>query len=57
MMNNYERIKQMSVDEMVTFLDEGFSCYECSRYELRPPKCTQENCDNACKQWLLQECK
>lgn len=54
---NFQRIKKMSVDEMVKFLDEGFSCFECSRYELRPEKCTQENCDNACKQWLLKECE
>ncbi len=55
-MNNFEKIKNMTIDEMVKFLDEGFSCFECSRYELRPQKCTQENCDNACKQWLLTEC-
>lgn len=57
-MNNFERIKNMTVDEMVKFLDEGFSCYECELY-FRDffKECKNENCLKACKQWLLQECE
>ena len=56
-MNNYERIKQMSIDEMATFLDDGFGCYECSRYELNPKSCNYNDCSICLRQWLQEECE
>jgi hypothetical protein len=54
-MNNYERIKQMSVDEMVKFIvDTATTCEYCRARSL----CNVNNtCQEAYKQWLLQECE
>jgi len=55
-MNNYEKIKNMSIDEMAEFFSERFGCYlcpqslkECSTLKPRP-------CDEILKDWL-KECK
>ena len=61
-MNNFEKIKQMSVDEMVERLvDEiGLSCSQCKYYEASEG-CTNgfSGCETAAtehyQQYLLQE--
>ena len=49
-MNNYERIKQMSVEDMAELL-----LGDCENY------CNAQNCEGDClnnvKQWLLAECE
>lgn len=56
-MNNYEKIKNMSVDEMAEFYYDYFECALC------PCEWTSENedcaddCYDAIKQWLLKECE
>ena len=52
-MNNYERIKQMSVDEMAVVISS--SCLNCP-YNC-DVGCTETNCHDGIKQWLLQECE
>lgn len=54
-MNNYERIKQMSVDEMAEFIsDVTVNCEYCRLSEL----CSvTASCLITYKQWLLQECE
>lgn len=51
-MNNFEKIKQMSVDEMADFLDKESRC-ECCIYNDKD--CTDEECMQSIKIWLLQE--
>ena len=49
-MNNFERIKQMSVDEMVLFLN---SCEYCT---LWGTGCDCEtDCEKGITEWLMQE--
>jgi len=46
-MTNYEKIKQMSIDEMAEFIGECDYCnndLECNG-----------NCDECCKKWLESE--
>ena len=54
-MNNYERIKQMSVKEMVEFIKNG--TYDCNCCPANPitEKCF--GCKKQIKQWLLKECE
>ena len=67
-MNNYERIKQMSVDEMAKFIfneNNGteYACGFCPKQEwcdetfpgMNYP--LEEVCIDGMKQWLLQECE
>ena len=56
-MNNYERIKNMSIDEMAEFIAHA-EC-NCCVYEDRD-ECNietdyEEDCINGIKQWLQQE--
>ena len=48
-MTNYERIKNMSVEEMAEFLNEASNC--C----LVPTDCITESCTECLKQWLESE--
>jgi hypothetical protein len=49
-MNNFQKIKQMTVDEMVLFLN---SCEHCT---LWGTGCDCENdCEKGITEWLLQE--
>ena len=50
-MNNYEKIKNMTIDEMVQLL-EG-DCFRCAYCKL--DDCWKQDCDNGHKQWLKQE--
>ena len=56
-MNNFEKIKQMSVDEMAEFFAEDFRekyiCYECEFH--KKDNCTKQECTNHFKNYLLQE--
>lgn len=60
-MNNYERIKNMSVEEMAEMLSEIWDCNECTEHERLSdnPLLKNENCDNKCfehcKEWLESE--
>lgn len=54
-MNNYEKIKQMTVEEMAVYMDSFNVCNycnigfeECVRTDTKP-------CIEANKKWLLQE--
>lgn len=50
---NFQRIKQMSVDEMAKVIST--SCLVCPyNYDIG---CTEEDCFDGIKQWLLQECE
>ena len=51
-MNNYERIKQMTVEEMALLLN----C-ECCIYNDGDLDCEDADCQNAVKEWLLTECE
>ena len=54
-MNNFEKIKQMSVDEMAKFFEsKNFSCKICK--EVMKERCS-ELCVINIKQWLLTECE
>ena len=67
-MNNYEKIKNMTIDEMAEFIDEAsisgeYTCSYCKIYEDWLKVDTDEditeyckyNCINGVKQWLQQE--
>ena len=52
-MNNYKKIKQMTVDEMAEFLSNRAACGFCI-YEF--DECNEAiGCVEGIKQWLLQE--
>ncbi len=51
-MNNFEKIKQMTVKEMGDFLASTTNCGSCRAYDV--DKCLN-NCTEALEQWLLQE--
>lgn len=53
-MNNFERIKQMTVDEMAECIIETSSCGICTLGDLLA--CHYE-CFKGVKQWLLEEYK
>ena len=51
-MTNFERIKQMSVDEMVAFMRNA-NCYTTCVYQ---KECqADKNCSEGIKKWLLKE--
>lgn len=47
-MNNYERIKTMSIDEMAKVLSKPV-CFHCIDNK---NECCNENCKKGVKQWL-----
>ena len=52
-MNNYEKIKSMSVDELAKlFANEG--CRVC-KYRIIDCITEDKDCEEGIKQWLLQE--
>ena len=51
-MNNYERIKQMSVEKMALLLN----C-ECCIYNDGDPDCDGLDCQKGTIEWLLRECE
>lgn len=52
-MNNYEKIKTMTLDEMASFLDES-PCLHCIDYKNNGKYCIRK-CKQRIKQWLQQE--
>ena len=67
-MNNFEKIKNMTLDEMAEFLqkqfdefEEHFGCYSCINYnthhynEKECKDCEYWECGGSIKQWLQQE--
>ena len=51
MITNYERIKQMSVEEMATFFYHKFDCVVCPANDVR----CLNYCEKSLKEWLLSE--
>lgn len=47
-MNNFQKIKSMSIDEMADFIYNGCNGRECIK---------DVDCYECIKQWLLQECE
>lgn len=51
-MNNYEKIKQMSIEEMITFMRNA-NCYTTCAYQ---KECQgDKNCNEGIKEWLKSE--
>ena len=53
-MNNYNKIKNMSIEEMIEFLNEVDSNY-CTYCTFHNTGCNGEYCFDGHKTWLLQE--
>ena len=58
-MNNYEKIKNMSIDEMAEFIQCG-DCFYCKARDIcgiwdKGETNTTELCDKYAKQWLESE--
>lgn len=62
-MTNFERIKQMSIEEMTDWLSFSFDCSECSESQelnecplvrVRQHECDRD-CIMHCKEWLESE--
>ena len=53
-MNNYERIKNMNIDEVVEFLLDRNCCDSC-KCNLDDNKCMAVGCCDGIKQWLQEE--
>lgn len=51
-MTNYERIKSMSIDEMVELISKG-ECYCCK--QTTDQFCVEMTCEQGIKQWLESE--
>ena len=52
-MNNYERIKNMTLDEMAEFIAENVNCDTCCLTDIA---CSVDlECDEVIKQWLQKE--
>ena len=60
-MNNYERIKGMSLEEMAIYFADDFKCNLCSEGKRLAdnPLIKYDSCDNQCakhcKEWLENE--
>ena len=54
-MNNFERIKQMTVDEMAECISETSTCGKCTLADLG--LACHCKCFKGVKQWLLEEYK
>lgn len=51
-MNNYERIKSMSIDEMAEYIDNYVNCGSCPAFLF----CSKEfTCKKFIEQWLQKE--
>ena len=53
-MNNFEKIKSMSVDEMAEFIKCG-DCYYCPARWCEDDELNDESCTKKLKQWLESE--
>ena len=55
MATNYERIKNMNVEELAEFLTQCASCELCPISEICPEDTTYKECPTVFKQWLESE--
>ena len=53
-MNNYEKIKTMTLDEMAEFLTDRSACDTCD-CDMEENKCMAVGCLDGVKQWLQAE--
>lgn len=53
-MTNYEKIKAMSVEDVVEFLSHLSDCSYIPDHKRKPCE-TYVNCDGCIRNWLLQE--
>ena len=53
-MNNFEKIKQMTVEEMAELIEKVIYCNSCPATDLCE---VDESCGQTFKKWLLQECE
>jgi hypothetical protein len=61
-MNKYEKIKQMTVEEMadliLDFTNDEYTCSYCKFYDdylTTGVECNPDKCKEGVEQWLLQE--
>lgn len=54
MTTNYEKIKNMTLDEMAEFLTDRSACDTCD-CDMEENKCMAVGCLDGIKQWLQQE--
>lgn len=52
-MNNYEKIKNMSIEEMAEFLDKGNFTKHCN--SISGYDCGKQTCIMCCEKYLQQE--
>ena len=52
-MNNFEKIKNMTLDEMAEFIAENINCGSCCLTDTACP--VDLECDEVVKQWLQAE--
>ena len=48
---NFERIRNMSIEEFVEFINKNYKCRKCAYYN----KCCDSNCESGIKLWLESE--
>lgn len=49
--SNYERIKNMSVEEIAHLIAHNYRCRKCAYHN----KCCNGECENGIKEWLNSE--
>ena len=54
-MTNFEKIKGMSINELVYKLDKVFNCYGCPIREFCDENKKNTRCKSVWKQWLKSE--
>lgn len=54
-MNHYEKIKNMTVDELSEFLSNAVTCKKCTVSDFCDEDTTYQECPERFKQWLLSE--
>ena len=53
-MNNFEKIKSLTLDEMAEFITDISACDACT-CDMEENKCMAVGCRDGVKQWLQQE--
>ena len=56
-MNNYEKIKNMTIDEMAEMFAFFKRCLDCINYDSFPINYNNRNNVEHTKQWLEKECE
>lgn len=54
-MNNYEKIKKMTLEEMISFIHDTNSRCNCA-YECNLD-CFENTCEQGIREWLVKECE